>query len=119
MDDSLVTLTVKARKDQPIRFLCNGMLEGVAISYADGTDSGWADPLRACARLDGSEKQVSAVSPTWTKDEGITVRIPQDLLTFAYEESSPATERPQSSQTPQSGAEAPTQIGRASCRERV
>lgn len=107
VDDSLVTLTVKARKDQPIRFICNGMLERVSTSYADGQDRGWADGLRACAKLDGSEEQVSAVSPTWTKDEGITVRIPQDLLTFAYEESSPAPESSQSSLTPQSGAEAP------------
>ncbi len=107
VDDSLVTLTVKARKDQPIRFICNGMLEGVSTSYADGLNNGWADALRACAKLDGSEEQVSAVSPTWTKDEGITVRIPQDLLTFAYEESSPAPESSQSSLTPQSGAEAP------------
>ncbi len=32
--------------------------------------------------LTGSEEQAAAVSrPTWTKDEGITVCIPQDLLT--------------------------------------
>lgn len=117
MDGSLVTLTVEARRDQPIRFICEGIIEGVSTSYADGRDTGWADPLDACTNLDGEEHHAVAASPTWKEREGITVRIPQDLLTFAYEESASAAEGSQSSGSPapakpqsgaaQSGAQSP------------
>lgn len=117
MDDSLVTLTVKARRDQPIRFICSGTIEGVSTSYADGRDAGWADPLDACTNLDGEEHHAVAASPTWREQEGITVRIPQNLLTFAYEESARPADETQSSGAPapakpqsgaaQSGAQSP------------